>query len=71
MRVDNITFTSADNFTHSFPVHFHEQYTIGVAVNGIQKFDFQGESCFVEPHSIFLIKPHMVHSYYPVADLEF
>lgn len=67
--LDNITFTSGDNFTHSFPFHFHEEYTVGVAVNGIQKFYFEGKSCFVEPHSIFLIKPYMMHSHHPIADL--
>lgn len=67
--LDNITFSSADNFTHSFPAHFHEEYTIGVSVNGIQQFDLQGKSCFAEPHSIFLIKPHIMHSHRPIADL--
>lgn len=67
--LDNITFTSGDNFTHSFPVHFHEEYTIGVSLNGIQKFYFQGKSCFVEPQSLFLIKPHIMHSHHPIADL--
>lgn len=67
--LDNITFSSADNFKHSFPAHFHEEYTIGVSVNGIQQFDLQGKSCFAEPQSIFLIKPHIMHSHHPIADL--
>lgn len=65
----NITFTSADNFTHSFPDHFHDEYTIGVSVKGVQKFDMQGKSLIVEPYSIFLIKPHVLHAHYPIADL--
>lgn len=67
--LDNISFTSADNFTHSFPDHFHEEYTIGVSVKGIQKFDIQGKSLVVEPYSIFLIKPHLMHAHSPIADL--
>jgi len=67
--LDNISFTSADNFTHSFPDHFHEEYTIGVSVKGIQKFEIQGKSLVVEPYSIFLIQPHLLHAHYPIADL--
>ena len=67
--LDNVSFTSADNFTHNFPDHFHEEYTIGASVKGIQKFDIQGKSLIVEPYSIFLIKPHLMHAHYPIADL--
>lgn len=67
--LDNISFTSADDFTHSFPAHFHEEYTIGVSVKGIQKFDVQGKSLVVEPYSVFLLKPHLMHAHYPIADL--
>jgi len=67
--LDNISFTSADNFTHSFPDHFHEEYTIGVSVKGVQKFEIQGKSLVVEPYSIFLIQPHLLHAHYPIADL--
>lgn len=69
LYLDNISFTSADNFTHNFPDHFHEEYTIGVSVKGIQNFDVQGKSLVVEPYSIFLIKPHLMHAHYPIADL--
>jgi len=69
LHLDNISFTSADNFTHNFPDHFHEEYTIGVSVKGIQKFDVQGKSLVVEPYSIFLIKPQLMHAHYPIADL--
>ncbi len=67
--LDNITFTSGDNFTHNFPAHFHEEYTIGVSVSGIQHFELQGKSFIVEPYSIFLIKPQVMHAHFPVADL--
>jgi len=67
--LDNITFTSGDNFTHHFPDHFHEEYTIGVSVSGVQHFELQGKSFIVEPHSIFLIKPQVMHAHFPIVDL--
>jgi AraC-like DNA-binding protein len=67
--LDNITYTSGDNFTHNFPDHFHEEYTIGVSVSGVQHFELQDKSFIVEPQSIFLIKPQVMHAHFPVADL--
>ncbi|WCT13892.1 AraC family transcriptional regulator [Mucilaginibacter jinjuensis] len=68
-RFDNIAFTSGENFTHSFPDHFHEEYTIGVSVNGIQQFNLLNKEFIVAPHSIFLIKPGQMHAHHPIADL--
>lgn len=68
-RFDNIAFTSGENFTHSFPDHFHEEYTIGVSVSGIQQFNLLGKEFTVAPQSIFLIKPGQMHAHYSMADL--
>ncbi len=68
-RFDGIGFTSGENFTHSFPDHFHYEYTVGVSTSGIQKFDLQGKSFMVEPFSVFLIKPEQMHAHYPIAEL--
>ncbi|QNK61009.1 AraC family transcriptional regulator [Pedobacter sp. PAMC26386] len=67
--LDSINYTSGENFKHSFPDHFHEEYTIGVAVKGIQRFDLMEKSFFVEPLSVFLIRPGQLHAHYPIADL--
>lgn len=66
---DRIGFTSGDNFAHSFPSHFHAEYTIGVSVNGIQQFELQEKSFLVQPFSIFLIKPGQMHAHHPIADI--
>jgi AraC-like DNA-binding protein len=68
-RLDNIAFTSGENFTHSFPDHFHEEYTIGVSVSGIQQFNLLGKEFVVAPKSIFLIKPGQMHAHHSMADL--
>jgi AraC-like DNA-binding protein len=66
---DNIAFTSGENFTHSFPDHFHEEYTIGVSVSGIQQFNLFDKEFTVAPQSIFLIKPGQMHAHHSMADL--
>lgn len=66
---DRIGFTSGENFAHSFPNHFHAEYTIGVSVNGIQQFELQEKSYLVQPFSLFLIKPGQMHAHHPVADI--
>jgi AraC-like DNA-binding protein len=68
-RFDNIAFTSGENFTHSFPDHFHEEYTIGVSVSGVQQFNLLDKEFVVAPHSIFLIKPGQMHAHHSMADL--
>jgi AraC-like DNA-binding protein len=67
--LDNITFTSGIDFDHSFPAHFHEEYTIGVSVKGIQEFDFGDRSYLIEPKSIFLVKPYQMHAHRPLSGL--
>jgi AraC-like DNA-binding protein len=66
---DNIAFTSGENFTHSFPDHFHEEYTIGVSISGIQQFNLLDQEFVVAPQSIFLIKPGQMHAHHSMADL--
>lgn len=66
---DNVEFAGAQNLMHSFPPHFHYEYTIGISVSGIQQFDLQDATYIVPPSSFILINPEQIHAHYPLNDL--
>lgn len=63
---DNLEFSSAENFTHSFPNHFHSEYSVGLSLKGIQKFTLSGKDYIIEPFNLILIGPGQMHAHYPV-----
>jgi AraC-like DNA-binding protein len=65
---DNIEFAAAQNLMHSFPPHFHYEYTIGISISGIQRFDLQDATYLVPPASVILINPEQIHAHYPIND---
>lgn len=66
---DNIEFTGAENLTHSFPDHFHYEYSIGMSVSGVQQFHLIDGSYLIAPQTIVLINPEQIHAHYPSNDL--
>jgi len=66
---DNIEFNGAENLLHSFPDHFHYEYSIGMAVGGIQQFHLRHGSYLIAPQTIVLINPEQMHAHYPANDL--
>jgi AraC-like DNA-binding protein len=66
---DNVEFNGAENLTHSFPDHFHYEYSIGMAVGGIQQFHLRHDSYLIAPQTIIIINPEQIHAHYPANDL--
>lgn len=67
--LDNIEFAASDTRTHHFPFHFHEEFTVGISLTGLQQFDLLDASYIVPPFSIILINPGQMHAHYPVNDI--
>lgn len=62
---DNMEFSSAENFTHSFPNHFHSEYSVGISLKGLQKFSLSGKDYIIEPFNLILIGPGQIHAHHP------
>jgi AraC-like DNA-binding protein len=61
--------TSGVNLTHHFPFHFHYEYSIGISLRGLQRFDLLGDSLLVPPGSVMLVNPREMHAHFSLNDL--
>ena len=50
--------------SHRFPLHFHEEYVVGVIERGYYEFDFEGSHRQIRQGEIVLINPGEIHSGY-------
>jgi len=54
----------AKYITHRFPLHFHEEYVVGVIERGYYEFYFEGDRQQIREGEIVMINPGEIHSGY-------
>ncbi len=54
--------------THRFPLHFHEEYVVGVIERGYYEFAFEGTRQQIHQGEVVLINPGEIHSGYALDD---
>lgn len=64
----NMEMLHARYITHRFPLHFHEEYVVGVIERGYYEFQYKRSQQRIYQGEIVLINPGEVHSGYPVDD---
>lgn len=68
-QLDGMECTSGENLTHDFPFHFHYEYSIGISLKGLQRFELLGDSFLIPPGTLMLINPRQMHAHYSLNDL--
>jgi AraC-like DNA-binding protein len=68
-QLDGLECTSGENLTHLFPFHFHYEYSIGISLKGLQRFELQGDSFLVPPGSMMLVNPEQMHAHSSLNDV--
>ncbi|MEL6524340.1 MAG: AraC family transcriptional regulator [Chloroflexota bacterium] len=54
--------------THRFPLHFHEEYVVGIIERNGYEFHYEGSKQQIKHGEIVLINPGEIHSGYPTDD---
>jgi len=60
--LDSLELLHADNITHDYPRHMHEEYSIAIMLQGTETTICRGASHVARPGSVLLINAEDVHS---------
>ncbi len=63
---DNLEFVRSQQVTHGLPTHTHDTYSIGIALRGVQRLDFAGETLLAAPGAVLLSMPGQVVAHAPL-----
>lgn len=67
-RYSNLELLKARNFTHQFPLHSHDEFTICVIQQGLLAVDYRQENYRLPPGKVFIINPGELHQGGPIDD---
>ncbi len=59
---DGIELKEATFRKQSFPVHFHDSYSIGIIEKGIEQVSFERKNILAHANAVIIINPYEVHS---------
>jgi len=59
---EEVRITHGYNIFNSFPVHFHQTYTLGLIEKGERLFNYRNEISHLKVDSVFLVQPFEPHS---------
>ena len=60
--LENVSITHGYNITHSFPVHFHTTYNLGIIELGERDIHYRGSKYTLKQDDVFIIQPFEPHS---------
>jgi AraC-like DNA-binding protein len=60
--LSNLEFLHATYITHSFPQHTHDEFCIGVIIDGAEKVKYRGTTYFAPVGSVVTINPGEAHA---------
>lgn len=64
--LDGLELAYAHYLNHKFPLHFHEEYIIGIIVQGVEEINCGGKIFVAPKGSLILINPGEAHSNYSI-----
>jgi len=67
-RFEEMECLSAKFVDHRYPSHIHDTYSIGVIIQGAEKFNCQGSTYIAPQGSIAALDPDIAHDGYPESD---
>lgn len=70
-NLDNLELAYAHHLNHTFPYHFHEEYIIGIIVQGVEEINYGGRIFVAPTGSLILINPGEAHSNYTIDEKGF
>ena len=66
--LDNLELLRACNFTHNFPLHSHDEFTICLIQNGSLQVDYRRQNYQLKKDRIFVVNPGEIHQGGPTND---
>ena len=70
-NLNDLELSYASYTQRSFPRHAHEEYIIGVMVDGAEKIDYRGTVYLAQAGSVFLLNLGEPHANYSIDDHRF
>lgn len=67
---DGLEFAQSTGITQALPPHFHEAYSIGLAINGVQRLHTEEKTLLAGPGSLLLASPYQVLAHAPLPGSE-
>jgi AraC-like DNA-binding protein len=61
-HLDNVELLHCANITYDYPLHMHEEFSIGLVLQGTETTTSRGASHTAQPGNLFLINAEEVHS---------
>jgi AraC-like DNA-binding protein len=67
---DGLEFVQSAGITQALPPHFHEAYSIGLVMHGVQRLHLEADTLLAGPGSLLLASPYQVLAHTPLPGTE-